>query len=101
MDTTPPADPPPDEIAEAHDQLTAAVTNLARVKGYLDAGEIISVWALVAETQQLDADNDVKSGYLTLHTNGHQPSHAVMGLYTVGLTMAQDAFKSDPTDGSD
>lgn len=69
----------PEQI-EADEGLTAAIQRVAAAYGVFDGGDVIGDYVVVAATQVLDGDGEVKHSYINLLRNGSIAATSAVGL---------------------
>jgi hypothetical protein len=86
------------ELDEAYEQAERAIARIAQLRGYIVPGETVGAWAMIVNTQQLNSDDEIEDGYMTLYPSGRQSPHVTIGLYVLAAQMQQEQFRIDPSD---
>ena len=90
-------DPDPKAIDAAYRLAEEAIQRIAELRGYIQPGETVGAWAMIVNTQQLDSDDDIQDGYMTLYPSNRQSPHVTIGLYRLAVQMQMECFtRGDP-----
>lgn len=73
---------------EADAQLRAAIAAHAEAHGFVEPGDLLSDYAVVAAWQPDDPESNTR--YTVAYHSDRVPTHVARGLFDVGLDMAND-----------
>jgi hypothetical protein len=91
-------DPDKEAIDAAYEMAEQVIAKIAELRGYIVPGETVGAWAMIVNTQQLDSDDDIQDGYMTLYPSGRQSPHVTIGLYRLAIQMQLNPFARNDLD---